>query len=124
MVRAGAKIKQFLWGADPLRNLANGGRSGDRNLSKSLNFVRFSGTERHPAPQLTIGTARPERARSDPANQRERGSSASRKPSPRRLKESTARKIASPGQTAIQGAVTRKRWAALSMLPHEGAGGC
>src|SRR6202043_3439084 len=45
-------------------------------------------------------------------------------PSPRRLKESTVRKIASPGHTAIQGAVERKRCAELSMLPQDGAGGC
>src|SRR5262249_3709307 len=57
-------------------------------------------------------------------DQRERGSSASRRPSPTKLKARTARKIASPGQTAIQGALTRKRWAELSMLPHDGAGGC
>ena len=55
---------------------------------------------------------------------RSRGSSASRRPSPSRLNETTVTKIASPGQIAIHGALTRKRWAALSMLPHDGAGGC
>src|SRR5436305_7183236 len=53
-----------------------------------------------------------------------RGSRASRRPSPRRLNDSTVRKIARPGHTAIQGALTRKRCAELSMLPHDGAGGC
>src|SRR4029078_4765995 len=52
------------------------------------------------------------------------GSSASRRPSPTRLNERTTRKIASPGQTAIQGALVRKRCAALSMLPQDGGGGC
>ena len=52
------------------------------------------------------------------------GSSASRRPSPTRLNDSTVRKIASPGQIAIQGALVRKRCAELSIEPHEGAGGC
>ena len=39
-------------------------------------------------------------------DQRCRGSRASRKPSPRRLKDSTSRKIDNPGQTAIQGALS------------------
>ena len=51
------------------------------------------------------------------------GSSASRKPSPTRLNDSTTRKIARPGHIAIHGALVRKRWAALSMLPQDGAGG-
>jgi hypothetical protein len=55
---------------------------------------------------------------------RSRGSSASRSPSPSKLNESTVRKIASPGHTAIHGAPTIKRCAALSMLPQDGAGGC
>ena len=38
--------------------------------------------------------------------QRWRGSSASRRPSPSRLKPSTSRKIDSPGQIAIQGALS------------------
>ena len=49
---------------------------------------------------------------------------ASRRPSPPKLKDSTVRKMASPGQIAIHGAFTRKRCAALSILPHDGAGGC
>src|SRR5690348_2535277 len=52
------------------------------------------------------------------------GSSASRRPSPTRLSDSTTRKIASPGQIAIHGALVRKRCAAFSMLPHDGEGGC
>ena len=55
---------------------------------------------------------------------RSRGSSASRRPSPTRLSDNTTRKIENPGQIAIHGAVVRKRCAALSMLPQEGAGGC
>src|SRR2546430_4238972 len=58
------------------------------------------------------------------SNQRSLGSRASRRPSPRILNDKTARKMASPGQTAIQGALVRKRWAVLSMEPHDGAGGC
>src|ERR1700736_361867 len=52
------------------------------------------------------------------------GSSASRRPSPTRLNDSTTRKIANPGQIAIHGALVRNRCAALSMLPQDGAGGC
>src|SRR5882762_11136054 len=52
------------------------------------------------------------------------GSSASRRPSPIRLNDSTVRKIASPGQIAIQGALVRKRCAELSIEPQDGAGGC
>src|SRR5215470_13805536 len=52
------------------------------------------------------------------------GSSASRRPSPTRFSDSTTTKIASPGQIAIHGALVRKRCAALSMLPQDGAGGC
>src|SRR5258707_14632236 len=55
---------------------------------------------------------------------RSRGSSASRRPSPTRLNDSTTRKIASPGHSAIHGALVRKRGAALSMLPQDGEGGC
>src|SRR6202023_4445820 len=57
-------------------------------------------------------------------NHRSLGSSASRRPSPTRLNDSTTRKIASPGHSAIHGALVRKRCAELSMLPQEGAGGC
>ena len=53
-----------------------------------------------------------------------RGSSASRRPSPKRLNDSTAKNIAKPGQNAIHGAWAMKRWAVLSMEPHDGAGGC
>src|SRR5213593_985011 len=56
--------------------------------------------------------------------QRSFGSSASRKPSPTRLNDSTVRKIARPGQIAIHDAVVRKRCAELSIEPHDGAGGC
>src|ERR1700724_2856797 len=59
-----------------------------------------------------------------PVSYRSLGSSASRRPSPTRLNDSTTRKIASPGQIAIHGALVRKRCAALSMLPQDGAGGC
>src|SRR5882724_8454782 len=55
---------------------------------------------------------------------RSRGSSASRRPSPTRLNDSTTRKIARPGHSAIHGALVRKRYAELSMLPQDGAGGC
>jgi len=34
-----------------------------------------------------------------------------------RLKDSTAKKIAKPGQKAIHGAWAMKRWAVFSMLP-------
>src|SRR6185503_5322179 len=52
------------------------------------------------------------------------GSSASRSPSPSRLNDSTVRKMARPGHTAIHGAVVRKRCAELSIEPQDGAGGC
>ncbi len=53
-----------------------------------------------------------------------RGSSASRSPSPSRLNASTVTKIASPGNTAIQGACVRNRCAMFSIDPQLGAGGC
>jgi len=40
------------------------------------------------------------------------------------LNDSTTRKMARPGHIAIHGALVRKRCAALSMLPQDGAGGC
>jgi hypothetical protein len=49
-----------------------------------------------------------------------RGSSASRKPSPNRLNDSTVMKIARPGKIAIHGALERKRCAEFSMEPQEG----
>src|ERR1700687_1420598 len=56
--------------------------------------------------------------------QRSRGSSASRRPSPTRLNDSTTRKIARPGHSAVHGALIRKRCAEFNMLPQDGAGGC
>ncbi len=55
---------------------------------------------------------------------RRRGSSASRRPSPSRLNDSTSRKIDRPGQIAIHGALSMKSFAVFSMLPQLGAGGC
>ena len=52
-----------------------------------------------------------------------RGSSASRRPSPIRLKESTVRKIARPGKTVShQAPLCRSRWPSCSMLPQLGVG--
>src|SRR5580698_1194905 len=55
--------------------------------------------------------------------QSSRGSSASRRPSPSRLKPSTARKMATPGNIDIHGAWLTKSFAVLSVDPQEGAGG-
>ena len=52
-----------------------------------------------------------------------RGSMASRKPSPRKLKPVTARVMAAPGKMASQGAEVRYSWAPFSMLPQLGVGG-
>src|SRR5690606_30905963 len=52
------------------------------------------------------------------------GSSASRIPSPTRLKPSTQRKIAIPGKVATQGAVVIRPRPALRIDPQEGSGGC
>src|SRR5690606_14391818 len=52
------------------------------------------------------------------------GSSASRNPSPNRLKPSTARKIADPGKMDIHGAWVMKFLAVFSIEPHDGLGGC
>src|SRR5690606_38006617 len=57
-------------------------------------------------------------------NQLSRGSSASRSPSPRRLKPRTTRKIAPPGKTDIHGACDMKFFAVFSIEPQEGLGGC
>src|SRR5690349_228501 len=64
------------------------------------------------------------RAEKEGRNQLSFGSSASRSPSPRRLKPSTARKIAAPGATDIQGACSMKFLATLSICPQDGEGGC
>src|SRR5262249_2100589 len=54
-----------------------------------------------------------------------RGSSASLRESPKRLKAKTARLMASPGKTAIHGAVSAKSTAApLSIRPQAGVGSC
>src|SRR5690606_11212442 len=58
------------------------------------------------------------------ADQDSFGSSASRSPSPRRLKPSTARKMAAPGATDIQGACSMKFLATWSIWPQDGEGGC
>src|SRR6202030_4854279 len=55
--------------------------------------------------------------------QSSRGSSASRNPSPSRLKPSTARKMAMPGKIDIHGAWLTKSFAVFSIDPHDGAGG-
>src|SRR5262249_20687157 len=51
------------------------------------------------------------------------GSRISRKPSPRRLRPSTVKKIASPGNTESQGAALIWSRASESMLPQLGKGG-
>src|SRR5207249_100624 len=53
----------------------------------------------------------------------ELGSRTSRRPSPRRLKASTVTMMAMPGNTEIQGAVSRYVRPSFSMLPHDGVGG-
>ena len=55
---------------------------------------------------------------------RSRGSSASRSPSPRKLKPITVSVIAAPGRMASQGTVSKYPWALVSMLPHDASGGC
>src|SRR5688572_18615852 len=52
-----------------------------------------------------------------------RGSSASRRPSPMKLIETTARKMKKPGKNAIHGALSISVVAWLSMFPHDGVGG-
>src|SRR2546422_605657 len=52
------------------------------------------------------------------------GSRTSRRPSPIRLNASTVSMMARPGKTEIQGAVSRYVRPSLSMLPHDGVGGC
>ena len=54
---------------------------------------------------------------------RRRGSSRSRKPSPRRLRPSTVRAMARPGKTASRGALNISVWASFSILPQLGRGG-
>src|SRR5215470_15844712 len=53
-----------------------------------------------------------------------RGSSASRKPSPKRLKASTVRKIAIPGKRQIHGLISRIIRPAFRSQPQLGVGGC
>src|SRR5262245_8262311 len=80
----------------------------------------------HGGVKTIVGPLLIARAQGVPEGTRQRsfGSSASRRPSPRRLKDSTARKMARPGNTAIHTALLRKRCAVLSIEPHDGAGGC
>ena len=52
-----------------------------------------------------------------------RGSSASRSPSPRKLKPVTAKVMTAPGRIASQGALVRYSCALFSMLPQLGVGG-
>ena len=52
------------------------------------------------------------------------GSSASRSPSPSRLKASTVKKIARLGNSATCGAFTMSARASFSIAPHSGLGGC
>src|SRR5215831_2347370 len=53
-----------------------------------------------------------------------RGSSASRRPSPKRLKARTLRKMAAPGKRQIQGLISRIIRPALRSQPQLGVGGC
>ena len=52
-----------------------------------------------------------------------RGSSASRKPSPSRLKPITTNEIVRPGKIAVQGAMTKLLRASVSIRPQSGVGG-
>lgn len=52
-----------------------------------------------------------------------RASSASRSPSPMKLKLVTASVMATPGTMASQGALSRYCWAPFNMLPQLGSGG-
>jgi len=54
---------------------------------------------------------------------RSRGSSASRKPSPRRLKPRTRNMMETPGKKTIQGEVNMWLLLRLSIKPHSGVGG-
>src|SRR5436190_5573792 len=53
-----------------------------------------------------------------------RGSSASRRPSPKMFSERTVRTIARPGTTVSHGAVVRRVWPSEMSVPHDGFGGC
>src|SRR5262249_11920278 len=93
-------------------------RDCDGKLTEHFNLPRVSCGSYFKDPILVRATCRSAHAHLS------RGSSASRRPSPSRLNDITVRKIARPGKIASQGALLRKRCAALSMLPHEGSGGC
>src|SRR5215471_12153761 len=60
---------------------------------------------------------------SDQSPARRRGSSASRKPSPKRLNPSTVTKIATPGKVATHHAEARNCRPSTIMLPQLGSGG-
>src|SRR4029450_5033197 len=57
-----------------------------------------------------------------PAQRFSFGSSASRKPSPSRLKASTVMRMARPGKVTIQGALRKNSRASASIVPHSGVG--
>src|SRR5262249_28112523 len=52
-----------------------------------------------------------------------RGSSASRKPSPKMFSESTVSTIAAPGATVSHGAVVIRSWPSAIIVPQDGFGG-
>src|SRR5262249_27131970 len=53
-----------------------------------------------------------------------RGSSASRRPSPKTLSESTVSTIMTPGMIASHGAVAMRSWPSAIIVPHDAFGGC
>src|SRR5207249_1725698 len=74
--------------------------------------------------QDVLGVARPlARQPGRQPSPASRGSRISRRPSPKRLKPSTASVMAPPGASASHGSSSMKLRASLSMLPHDGAGG-
>ncbi|MPN08060.1 hypothetical protein SDC9_155336 [bioreactor metagenome] len=116
--RTGRRHGQANAAAHPggLRQQAEQRQAGDRlartGLPDQSHPLAVGDAERQPAHHVGTAPAEPDPQVVDPHQRlghrtasRSRGSSRSRRPSPNRLKPSTARPIASPGQTASIGAV-------------------
>src|ERR671919_116733 len=104
------------------------GRAGQRQHEQPTHHRRHHATDHvFASPGLVKHTMPWPKSRTKPQRQalpRSRGSSASRRPSPTRLKASTATMMASPGTVATCGATSSTSRPVDTIKPHEAVGGC
>ena len=87
----------------------DGSAMSTQGLDEAIKLAKLTGAGLrlvHVVDQLTFATGYETCTGDVPTPQRWRGSSASRRPSPSRLNDSTSRKIDVPGQIAIHGALS------------------